>query len=488
MSMNTPVQSPKKFAKPKTPTRTPLASITNVLPQSTPRKSVTGNCFICGKSPSGQLRNVVPNTALPNVSPVLSAIEETFGVELESDGKKSWKICLTCKGRLDKASALKEQLVQALSKEENNSSLNDSLVCIPLASTPRQDDRVKRMLPSDLTPSPIQRPRKNRQSRSSLSFDIVGDGNNNSKPEHSYSRKLSLSDEAMSTRRQSFVCLRSFIEGHEMDTSEVSKLNSALKDGSSNHVAKVICTECPDLLKSIQASLVNDINCIANHLCSKTVEPGPSVLRTFASPETLCEKDLLSEALVELKRTMPFVLDVLMALCNPPDSEKPYSHFTVAMIYGMAMHSRNNQLCAVQKMNTASAVRLHCNNDLLDIFNKIGVTLSASSKLQFLDQLGQFNMDGVLKSIRKGVPGKLTMDNIDGMLMARQVRLGSGNKHYHYTASTYYPDRVDAGHLSMKAPSNTENLPHDVFFVSEAEKTAMLKNYGYLVSIVKSCD
>ena len=78
------------------------------------------------------------------------------------------------------------------------------------------------------------------------------------------------------------------------------------------------------------------------------------------------------------------------------------------------------------------------NNELLSLFHKLSINLSEGSKLHFLDELG-----GVVRSIRQGKPGKLTIHNVDGMLMASQMRLGSGTKHGYYTACTYYPDRVD---------------------------------------------
>ena len=107
----------------------------------------------------------------------------------------------------------------------------------------------------------------------------------------------------------------------------------------------------------------------------------------------------------------------------------------------------------MEKANTAAAVRLHASNDLLDMFHKFGITLPSGSKYYFLDQLGKFNMDGVIEGIRHATkPGKVTIDNIGGLIRVKAVRRARGNKHYHYTASTYYVDPVDAAHLSMAQP------------------------------------
>ena len=128
------------------------------------------------------------------------------------------------------------------------------------------------------------------------------------------------------------------------------------------------------------------------------------------------------------------------------------------MIYAMAMHNRNNQLNAAQKLNTAAAVRLHVNNDLLAILHKIGITLAASSKYAFLDQLECFNTDRLARSLQKRLPGKVTMDNVVGLLIANQVCMGSGNQHYHYAASTYIT-QIDAGWITCRWPLLSYLMP-----------------------------
>ena len=73
------------------------------------------------------------------------------------------------------------------------------------------------------------------------------------------------------------------------------------------------------------------------------------------------------------------------------------------------------------------------------------------------------------------------MDNIDAMRMANQIRLGSGNKHYQYAASTYYVDRCDVSHMSMVQPQLPDVLSPDVLFLNNEEKLNLKRNYGYQV-------
>lgn len=75
----------------------------------------------------------------------------------------------------------------------------------------------------------------------------------------------------------------------------------------------------------------------------------------------------------------------------------------------------------MQKINTCIALRFHAGNDLLDIFNKTSITLSADSKYTFLDKMGDLNTEGIVRSVQMGIGGKVTVDNIDGMTIARDL-------------------------------------------------------------------
>lgn len=116
----------------------------------------------------------------------------------------------------------------------------------------------------------------------------------------------------------------------------------------------------------------------------------------------------------------------------------------------------------MQNINTCIALRFHAGNNLLDIFNKTSITLSADNKYTFLDKMGDLNTEGIVRSVQMGIGGKVTVNNVDGMTITRDVRLTGGNKHYHYTASTYYPDRADLRDLEE---STTLTPPEENFLM-----------------------
>ena len=64
-----------------------------------------------------------------------------------------------------------------------------------------------------------------------------------------------------------------------------------------------------------------------------------------------------------------------------------------------------------------------------------------------------------------------------------QIRLGSGNQHYHYTASTCYPDRFDITSQSMMWPGIPDIVDPAVFYLNEAEQKTLKGNYVVLVCV-----
>ena len=304
--------------------------------------------------------------------------------------------------------------------------------------------------------------------------------------DHPYARDLPVKEAALAVKDRALVRLQDHQESKEeqINSDNRTALLSAIYSATSYSEIIEAVFRTAQLRKAVEGAILADVNSVVVHLCSKTLEPGPSVLRTMADTKSLQEEDVFSSAVLELKKNMPFVLDMLVTLCSPTcmtSAEKNDTLYTVAMIYGMVMYNRNPHLCALQKLNTAVAVRMHANNELLSLFHKSSITLSEGSKLHFLEQLGTFNMDGVVRSIQQGKPGKLTIDNVDGMLMASEIRLGSGNKHYHYTACTYYPDRVDVSQLSMAQRPIQQIIDPSVFFLTAEEERTLKLSYGYQV-------
>lgn len=73
------------------------------------------------------------------------------------------------------------------------------------------------------------------------------------------------------------------------------------------------------------------------------------------------------------------------------------------------------------------------------------------------------------------------------MTIARDVRRTGGNKHYHYTTSTYYPDRADLTDLEESTTlTPPEEINFDVFYLSAEEESRLKEMYGYMVCNTQS--
>ena len=457
----------------------PITGNQNVLAA---RKS-GGACFICGNTTVKSLRSISSNVPCQQASPVFIELKKCFSIELTL-GKEFFKmkICLTCKRSLEKVSSFKDQVDSVVSIFSQKDA-DDSLGCFPL---PQEDacqavpPRMKRMLPSDSSPTPGEKAGKKTssgKSKRSLSFS-----------EHSYTRSSTPHEEARSLTNENLSMFSKLTQG------------KLLSDEDSQAILFILAKPCPtekelalkiyrsSFMQTMEAVMIQEMNTVMVRLCSKTISPGPSVLRTYGNAKDLKSRDVMSEAAVELKREQPFLCKLLTTLCDPPGDveQRSNTHHVVSTIYGMLLYNRNKDVNAIQKMNTAAAVRLHAKNDLLEIQHRCGLSLAQSYKLDFLDTLGKFNTDGIVESLRLKKTGKVTIDNIDGMTTKKEIRLDDGNQYYHHTASTYYPDRClpeELSHLSTAEPEIPRLVNCAVFFLNPEEEAILKKNYGYQVNI-----
>ena len=471
----------------------------------TPKKSVNlEKCFICPETSRGHLRKVCVGVSSPETSEVLSSIKNCFGIDTLPDSIWKFKICVRCKKTLNNSVDFKALIKTGLAESSVEDKENDPPRYKRMANsvpTPTKNTQKKRQNHSKVCRTPVkdsqkQTGRKPKQSKCSLSFGESYHTASNS-PNTSVSSATTSSDLSYGqsdTSQESLKNISRLSVLRFYDTSSASfveeerqSLQEVINDprSSCKDVANVIIHN-KKLKFAVENALLSQINVTCMQLCSKTYEPGPSVLRTLQDPNHLAKEDILTKAVLELQSATPFVYDVFRTVACSPDSDRPNTDSIVGTMYGIAMHNRNKDLSAVQKVNTAVALRYHANNDLLAVSNKCGITLAPGTKYQFLDALGKFNLAGLVKSIRDGRPGKLTVDNIDGMIVANQIRLSGGNQHYHYTASTYYPDRVDTSHLSNEFPLVAE-IPLSKFYLSLPEETSLKEMYGYMVCTSVNC-
>lgn len=95
-----------------------------------------------------------------------------------------------------------------------------------------------------------------------------------------------------------------------------------------------------------------------------------------------------------------------------------------------------------------------------------------------MDELGKVSGKEVLAALNQEKTLKITLDNIDGRIKANQVRLGSGNRDFHYTHWSVLIDRFnprDLQDLGIEPKAVPVGGPDPTaFFLSKEEHASLI--------------
>lgn len=107
--------SPLKMAN----TNTPLKTIFRC--EGSQSLRTESHCFICLRSPSGKLRNIVTNVALPDNNPILKDIRKCLNMDSNAQFSiHECKICLTCKRHLENCVEFQNKLNEAIDRKSTS--------------------------------------------------------------------------------------------------------------------------------------------------------------------------------------------------------------------------------------------------------------------------------------------------------------------------------------------------------------------------------
>jgi hypothetical protein len=282
----------------------------------------------------------------------LDILEETLGVSIPSSVVQYLKICVTCISVLTRIEGMRTSCMETINSFQET-------------SPQKEVDREKRC--AVLTPVPLLR-------KKSCIVPTTPDNSifDNEDPlpvpslqshsEHGYAKPNSVQFEATRAAATSGLYKICSAKKNELHMDDKQLLKSATEEGIPKNIAMSI-SNCEPVYSAVKDLILLETDSIANKLCSLTMTPGPSILRSKKDVSCLMENDIFGEILLEMRDTMPFVLDILSTLCQSFRSDSSCK-ITAAMIYGMAMHCRNPQMSAVQRLNTAIALRFHANNEV----------------------------------------------------------------------------------------------------------------------------
>lgn len=131
----------------------------------------------------------------------------------------------------------------------------------------------------------------------------------------------------------------------------------------------------------------------------------------------------------------------------------------------------------------------HINNILLQLFarcQKMGFSLSRSSKLKLLDMIGGHFADKVIEQVKDGKRLQGTGDNWDIRINAHDMRSTHQNVDLHYFASNLIVERIPINpQLSTVSPRrDIKTVPNAVFLLSDVETTKLREDFKVLVGRV----
>ncbi|XP_052224940.1 uncharacterized protein LOC127840570 [Dreissena polymorpha] len=124
------------------------------------------------------------------------------------------------------------------------------------------------------------------------------------------------------------------------------------------------------------------------------------------------------------------------------ENPSPNKIAPIVAAYAILMNARNEKLSAWHRLTTVVSIKGHLDDSALTLFNRMGLTMSTSSKLRLLDEAGEMLEDNIARSLRKNPLIKITGDNLDIYVRTGHHSLDRHNKDLHTFASNIIFSRV----------------------------------------------
>ncbi|XP_062588335.1 uncharacterized protein LOC134250012 [Saccostrea cucullata] len=430
---------------------------------ATPVKQVK-SCIVCSKSTSGHVR-LMKNIALKSIYvDILSVLDVKF------PSLDNIYICDTCLTIITKARELREKCK------------------MNLANLSLHQNRQKRVIVHSVSPKVKRVTSLNTTTRKcgKKLFTSYPESDNENKEnlkefsEHSYAGQPKLNVEELYVKHHPLTlkCPITDVTNSNNPMNKVMEIISSGITSLRDFVDKVLLI--PGVREAFWSKFVMDLNHEIDRMC---VTSEKSVLRekiVDISPELFVEN-----VCREMDQRCPRVFDILVSLCTPVHIKSTQKNPAVAAMYSIALNARNNQMNLMQKLLSAACIRYGAGNGLFHLLSRMGISLPERSKIPMLSDIGLINGKGVCAALTNGRTIKVTVDNIDGRIKANQVRVGSGNKDYHYTHWTVLVDRllpIDVPELSRQPKViPPDGLDPNLFFLSDEECAVLKSSYTWLV-------
>ncbi|XP_076080521.1 uncharacterized protein LOC143051506 [Mytilus galloprovincialis] len=214
-----------------------------------------------------------------------------------------------------------------------------------------------------------------------------------------------------------------------------------------------------------------------------------SLLLTRKKMEHLSEDSskLCDSIIEEMKNRTPFLLEIMLSAFDEKHLQGQKSRITgsLAIVYSILMFARNAEMSAFQRMMTAICIRGRAEDMLITRLNRVGVTLSPTSKQRLIKEAGEISHKALCDYLKEKPLLKITGDNLDIYIKSRCVSIDKGNTDLHLFASNALTSRLSSVDMDNRTPLVPE-VNRDVLKLTEAEIDNMKYSYSILIARILS--
>ncbi|CAB3983667.1 Hypothetical predicted protein [Paramuricea clavata] len=182
------------------------------------------------------------------------------------------------------------------------------------------------------------------------------------------------------------------------------------------------------------------------------------------------------ELVTEMSDRCPVLFNALLVAMRRSKKEVNDVGPCIGMCYAILMQTRNNELSLVQGFNTVLMTNGGAKKQLYVQCQKMGFSLSHTSKINMLDLIGGHFSDKLFEEVRCGKKIQGTGGNWDMKIHAQDMLSTNRNTDLQYFVSNLIIERVPSENLSNVSPQLNISSLHNTAFLIDSNKANKLRD------------
>ncbi|KAH3814500.1 uncharacterized protein LOC127835962 [Dreissena polymorpha] len=180
-----------------------------------------------------------------------------------------------------------------------------------------------------------------------------------------------------------------------------------------------------------------------------------------------------------MSERLPFLFRIMATIATGGKELQGTKMAPVATAYAVLMNAHSDKLSAWHRMTTIVAIKGHLEDSALTRFNRLGVTMSTTTKLRLLDEASSIMDKGIVSRLQKSPLVKITGDNLDMYIKTGQQSLEKSNRDLHLFASNVLFNRIASPDKYSLVPTRTPltDLKAEMFLLSGNYRSTLVNSY-----------